>query len=361
MLGTTMHIRLVSLSLLASCAVLPGQAVWSQVSGSGPGNRYSHAMAFDAAHGVTVMYGGSASLSDTWLFDGSSWSRASLTGAPGPRRYASMCYHIGLGQVLMVGGQDSTGSYVMDTWGWNGVSWQMVVNAGSLPQGKQSLAYDPIRNVVVEFDGLHTYEWNGAGIWQQRTTAQAPATGYCGAMAYDPAAGRVVLYTYGQTWTYDGTNWTRAMPANSPPARDLTAMAYDSGQGQAVLFGGYSSSLLDDTWVWNGNDWSQQIAANPPPARYATALAYDPIRQRVVMYGGWLNLSDTWLKNPTFGTPATLSPFGTGCAGSAGTPVLGSFGGTLPWIGSNLVVQLRSLPVLIFRAPFGILGLSRTN
>jgi hypothetical protein len=359
--------HLIISSAIAGSLTAPAQSVWTQLSPpQNPGTRFGHAMAFDAVRGLVMLYGGNSTpstfLGDLWSWNGSNWQQVAQGAVtPGTRTGHAMCFHAGRGQILLVGGHRGA-SEIMDTWGFNGTSWQQVLSsAGSLVQAPQSLAYDPIRNVVVAFDGNRTCEWNGIGGWVQRTSAQAPATGDCGAMAFDAAAGQVVLFTYDQTWSYDGTNWTRRLPANSPPARTSTSMAYDSGMGQTVLFGGYTSSPLDDTWVWNGSNWARQIAANPPPARDAPGLAYDSVRQRIVMYGGWPGFADTWIKNPTFGAPATMTPFGSGCPGSVATPTLGTFAGSLPWIGGNWIVQLQSLPPLIFNAPFGIFGLSNTN
>jgi hypothetical protein len=64
-------------------------------------------------------------------------------------------------------------------------------------------------------------------------------------MAYDGATGRVVLFgglgedtIFGDTWSWDGTDWTQLTPAHSPPPRFDPAMTYDAALGQIVLFGG---------------------------------------------------------------------------------------------------------------------------
>ena len=76
-------------------------------------------------------------------------------------------------------------------------------------------------------------------------------------MAYDAARGQVVLFggygnisEYGDTWVWDGTNWTQKSPAISPSLRESHAMAYDAARGQVVLFGGVGSHVDNETWVW---------------------------------------------------------------------------------------------------------------
>jgi len=354
-----------ALALGVLAAAASGQSVWTEVFPSvRPSKRHSHAMAFDAARGVVVMYGGSYGSTyraDTWTWNGTTWQQAVTTGGPGDKALATMVWHPERNQVLLVGGRSRLG-FVMDTWAWDGKSWtQILTSGGSLRQGPQSIAYDPKRKVLVAFDGSRTSEWPGYGNWFERKTANAPNTGERGAMVYDAAAGTILLYTQGQTWTYDGTDWRRHTPAVSPPARQLTAMAYDPVAGHAILFGGYVGHELDDTWAWNGKTWSQQIAQNPPTARHSTGMAYDAVRKQIVMFGGLQGFDDTWIKNRKFGTPATATLFGSGCAGSGGTPQLVPASGSLPWIGATLVLELRSLPKSPLNAPFGLLGLSRTS
>ena len=82
-------------------------------------------------------------------------------------------------------------------------------------------------------------------------------------MAYDLLDHQDVLFggmngngTLGDTWTYDGTNWTRQSPASSPTARYGPGMTYDSTRRLVVLFGGYGGGELSDTWTWDGSTWT---------------------------------------------------------------------------------------------------------
>src|SRR5690242_14395101 len=99
-----------------------------------------------------------------------------------------------------------------------------------------------------------------------------PAPRYGATMAYDAAAGEVVLFggqgVYDthvgrQTWTWDGSTWTQRQPLHSPPARLDAGMVYDALDGQVVLFGGVGpASTRGDTWTWNGTDWTEQHPAH---------------------------------------------------------------------------------------------------
>ena len=67
------------------------------------------------------------------------------------------------------------------------------------------------------------------------------------------------LNSYGDTWVWDGSNWTQESTQTSPPSRAYHSMAYDSAHGLAVLFGGenflggpnsMSQQYFADTWTW---------------------------------------------------------------------------------------------------------------
>ena len=78
-------------------------------------------------------------------------------------------------------------------------------------------------------------------------------------MAYDAATSNVALFGgfgrarhLGDTWTWDGTTWTRQFPKTSPPAREGASIAYDAATSNVVLFGGNPAAgpAFGDTWTW---------------------------------------------------------------------------------------------------------------
>ena len=51
---------------------------WTEIKSLGPGKRFMHAMAYDAARDRTILYGGSdgpQTFADTWEWDGKRWTR----------------------------------------------------------------------------------------------------------------------------------------------------------------------------------------------------------------------------------------------------------------------------------------------
>jgi hypothetical protein len=178
-------------------------------------------------------------------------------------------------------------------------SWQEVFPANSPPATNAIAAYDSARQVTVLFNQYgQTWEWNGAN-WTQRSPAASPPARYYGAMAYDALHGQTVLFGgefsdyLNDTWVWDGVNWTQVFPAHSPAARANHAMAYDAAQGQTVLFGGQTlSGAASDTWTWNGQDWAQQSPWLSPGGGSGYAMTFDSGLGEVILEGG--SSLNTW-------------------------------------------------------------------
>jgi hypothetical protein len=138
-------------------------------------------------------------------------------------------------------------------------------------------------------------------------------------MAYDSGRGRVVLFggtgtsTFGDTWEYDGADWTRVATAASPLARTAHAMTYDPTVGAVVLFGGAGTAgagFLADTWLYDGTNWTDVTATLRPPARVGAALAFEPTLGRSLLFGGgtFSRLNDTWTFDAQTRTWTQLQP-----------------------------------------------------
>ena len=178
---------------------------------------------------------------------------------------------------------------------------------------------------------------------ESRPRARPPAI--CASMAYDPATGQLVLFggddgsVLGDTWTWNGTTWTAAVPgdqparppsgrrwpttrapaswcssvvrapavhcsttpgpgtarpgpsrfpATSPPARFAASMAYDPGTRPTGALRRLRAPavLCNDTWTWNGTIWTSESPATSPPALLDAPMAYDPATGQLVLFGG---------------------------------------------------------------------------
>lgn len=181
-------------------------------------------------------------------------------------------------------------------------NWTQLSPATS-PPGRSSgaMAYDTARDRAVLFGGTNgftnlgdTWEWNGSN-WIQASPAASPPPRIDTAMAYDQARGNTLLFgggsrttTFGDTWVWNGANWTQLFPVTSPSPRAAHAMAYDARRGKVVLFGGTGANGAE-TWEWDGVTWTLRTHSPPrPPANNAHTMAYDAGRGRVVVTGGWV-------------------------------------------------------------------------
>ena len=110
--------------------------------------------------------------------------------------------------------------------------------------------------------------WTGTA-WKQVTTFDGgpamPAVAFVG----DPAShSDVALTESGQTWLWTGV-WTRAHPGTSPSIVSGAVSTYDAATGQVVMFGGAGTTsratgLYDQTWTWDGSDWTRRGGSEGP-------------------------------------------------------------------------------------------------
>jgi len=247
---------------LVAVAIVPlvaeAQIGWTEVITAGPSPRNDHAMAYDEARDVTVMFGGfhvpgfPPTFGDTWEWDGVNWTQVASTG-PAPRSSHAMAYDARRGVTVLFGGFDANSNDLGDTWEWDGASWRQVAFSGPTARFGHAMAYDRVRRVTVLFGG--------------------------------DAENRE------DTWEFDGTGWTEVVTPG-PAARHSHAMAYHHGLKRIVLFGGFFS--LDDTWEFDGTGWTEVVTPGPA-ARSSHSMAYDAEREVIVLFGGTSpDFGDTW-------------------------------------------------------------------
>jgi hypothetical protein len=118
--------------------------------------------------------------------------------------------------------------------------------------------------------------------------------------------------TLGDTWEWDGVDWTLRSPASlSPTARWAHSMAYHPGRATTMLFGGFAGGDNGECWEWDGNDWAQVVTPTGPNARRATDMAYDTVSGNMILFSGWQQINDTWVFDGAdwlLAAPATSPP-----------------------------------------------------
>lgn len=346
------------------------------VEGSSPAQRVGHVMAYDSSRAEVVLFGGTSEngrfcdpdsqlCRSTWRWDGASWEQAILTDeqpAPPPRVGAAMAYDAARGRVVLFGGSDDTCDFSEgrpnvlfgDTWEWDGGRWERLGQAAPGPQPNPrdfaTLTYHPGLGRVVLYGGNAgsgnscddsgqqwcdtLWSWTGDGWemeWSPRSLrfegSPAPVGRSDHGMAMD-AFGRLVVFggrrvsrcddefgevaqdcsgedgaTCSGTWAYDAgsrlwVNLAAVTEDHSPPARREHGLAYMAGTGRALLFGGRDEGRrgcgagpnrdeCEDTWVWNGSEWTRLQPAVAPSNRQGHRMLWDADAGRVLSIGGF--------------------------------------------------------------------------
>ena len=359
---------MVLLGAVASSAIaaLPAQLQWNErVARPSPSPRAWHRMTYDVQSGRTLMFGGWDSgrvFGDTWEWDGSQWTQLQPANSPGPRCCQAMAYDLARGRIVLFGGSDGSAVDYNDTWEWDGTNWQQLTPAVSpAPRRESRMVYDIGRGRMLLFGGgdgsrvrvyADTWEWDGTS-WTQLSPANRPLERWAHGMVYDVARGAVLLFggegfpsgiNFGDTWQWNGSDWTQLSPSRSPSPREGCGMAFDWQRGVSVLYGGIAVSYTDETWEWDGTTWIARALSPRPLPRTQPSMAYDQARGRQVLFGGYDGLArgDAWeLHNPF---PASTQTYGTACSGSAGPPALAAASGSQPWIGMNFTAALSGVP-----------------
>ncbi len=282
---------------------------WAETATAPLVARSQQGMAFDTRRGVAIMYGGTGADSVTWLFDGLAWRPVAFAG-PGARVAPALAYDPAHALVVLFGGSRS-GTPLAGTWVFDGTSWTNPTTTGAPPaRSGAAMAYDSMLGKVVMFGGSgasatlnDTWLYDaGTATWTQVSTSAAPSARVGAAMTYDPVHFRVVLFGGGtglsDTWTFNGTTWTEVTTAHVPPARTGAALSYELSRGRSVLFGGSAAvAKLNDLWAFDGGDWTQLYPAASPGARSATGLV-SWVGGSLLMFGGSTaagDAADTWI------------------------------------------------------------------
>lgn len=238
-----------------------------------PPPRAAAMMAYDAPSGEVVLFGGydhnNNPLGDTWEWNGTRWK--DVTPAPPktpPARSAgAMVYDATRKRLVLFGGTTVSAS-LNDTWEWDGTSWTNVTPASGNPPVRESfgMAYDAQSGQSVAFSGLgaagadlnDTWAWDGA-TWTYVTGAADPPARDHHLMAFDAKTGRVVLFggndaagrPLNDTWARDNVAWSDVTPSSGNPPLSEYAMAYDPDIQRVLLYGGGP-----DLYEWDGTSWT---------------------------------------------------------------------------------------------------------
>ena len=323
--------------------------------------------AYDVARQQAVLF---TTTGETWLWDGTAWSKKSPVHSPPQRWMAVMAFDYYQSRVLLYGGTWGNTSFT-DTWEWTGTDW-LVMSPAAHPFNSVGKIANYGSSVVFYGDSFDIWTWNGSN-WVRLTPDNIPwpirqATSMADASSDLMLFGGLINGTtsLNDTWLWDGTNWAQKTIATPPPARYFASMSRGP-RGQVVLFGGESFqsgqgggySVYNDTWVWGGTSWAQQSPPISPSGRWGFPFVYDSAGNISLLLG-----PDVWSWDGSRWWPTDVFPSARGFHsmaynGNDGSVLLfgGTTGGgnylgdTWVWNGSN---WLQKSPV--HSPPAGIYG-----
>jgi hypothetical protein len=396
---TTMRNLLLTVSLTLSCTAQG----WVDRSGpGGPSPRSGHAMAFDPVRGHTVMAGTFLTPGtgqpyyETWVWDGTVWTQR---GNP-PPQVRAMVWHAATQQLLGATWHVGTQNDVCSLHVWDGVAWAIIASE-SMPSGPFqatgiSAAYDPVRQETVirplsQFSSSvpAVLVFDGVTLLRRQTLHGPPnvVVNHSGLptgeeqMAWDPAAGRIVLardeYYFqlvGTQWLqlpivrfyeWSGWGWNLRSPTTVPGR--VGAMTSDVGRRRVLMLDGEVPGMTSPganqpyhTWAIGNGTCSQLLTPLAPTPRVRGAMAFDTVRNVCVLFGGLVDsvaYGDTWEFD--LGPAAASQTYGAGCPGNRGVPALGVQAGSVPRVGTTYTLQASNLPWS--GDVFFFLGLSDTS
>jgi hypothetical protein len=278
--------------------------LWTQKEDIGPSARVGHAMAYDSSRAHTILFGGDAMagsfLNDTWEWNGEYWTQIADIG-PDSRRDHALCFDSTNNVALLFGGSSATGLYG-DTWSWNGEDWTQLEDSGPSARMGHAMVFDSMRGRAVLFGGQaasgllnDTWEWDGNAWTQQEDTGPAPRRFH--AMGFDLVHNKVVLFggdpgngnALGDTWTWDGSNWTQIANFGAAPCIRAAMVSTDV---QIAMFGGVNTLNAAGSPSVYHETWVfdgkhwTHRQDIGPGPRWAHAMAFDTARRSIVLFGG---------------------------------------------------------------------------
>tara|TARA_R110002096_G_scaffold24181_17_gene76370 strand:+ start:351 stop:2387 length:2037 start_codon:yes stop_codon:yes gene_type:complete len=265
-------------------------------------------------------------------WDGSNWQTLS-TGGPPPRSDLAMWSMSTATYVF--GGQDPTGAMLSDTWRWNGVSWtQLATAAGPSARMESAIAFHATQNHALLFGGTDTappygalggtWRFDGTN-WQQLTNGPQPGARRQHAMAYDPIRDRIVLYggqnlspfaggstVYNDTWEHDGTSWTQVLTGIAPAPSSTCTMAFDWARQAIVSVETYVDGYR--LWEYDGLAWTPlpvagEFGSDHPLTAYSPVATTGP--------NGRLAVSEYLSMLELLPSPSSAQAYGTACTAAA--------------------------------------------
>ncbi len=311
MLWSMVRNRWLPLLLAAACSSSGGTG---PASPSQPSARWLPGMVYDAARQQVLMFGGTGAQAyrDLWAWDGQQWTLLSNNAGPPARDGAVMAYDPTTQRVLLWGGRAANGTTrLSDTWVWDGATWTQANASGVGGYEHAAGGFDDHRGQFVVFTTAagqsapgqqETWEWDGQQQWLQRATIGAASftVPLASPLVFEPTR-QGLLGLFGdaaggastQLWLWSGIAWSSL---GAGPSIDPGGPLVATGANALLAFAGEGTGA-GRTWGWDGTSWAQVATTGPSAPRFVPGMAFDARRNRVVLFGGFTGagyLADTW-------------------------------------------------------------------
>jgi hypothetical protein len=208
-----------------------GTSFTKQSPATSPIARMSCSVTYDAARSQIVLFGGRDATgahfySDTWTWDSSGWTQKTPSTGPSGRVVHTMAFDAAHGNVVLFGGRDAGTANLNDTWTWDGQTWTEQHPAASPPaRFDYGMAYDATRGNVILFGGERqigdpspfddTWMWDGT-TWTELHPAHSPEARIVHGFVWDAKNQELVLVSgtdnkqyFQDAWGWNGTDWVK--------------------------------------------------------------------------------------------------------------------------------------------------------
>jgi|GEM_PF-1626482 len=297
-----------------------------------PESRWLAALVYDPVDQYVLLFGGCHNCvtspysldGDTWAYSGGTWTQLNPSQSPAPRYAPGIAWDAADGYAVLFGGYNGNFYAFNDTWTFVHGQWSNITGStGLTPKGawRMPMTYDGGDGYVLMYGGTdgaasataltNTWKFLG-GVWTDLTAnvTGSPPDRYRATMAYDAADGYVV--TFGgcatavssctstpdsTTWSYHNLTWTKLSPTTHPSARVYYALSYSTSYDELLLFGGSTSAggpqPLHDTWAFTNGNWTNITSTlhGAPSSRAYTQMAFDAVDNYTLLFGGAISSS----------------------------------------------------------------------
>jgi hypothetical protein len=243
---------------------------WELVETGHPTANSDPLMAYDENRQKMVLFNWYAE--EIWEYDGEIWKRINLPTRL-PVNVPAITYDPIQKRIIIFGEIGDGRAY--ETWEYDGENMELLDRSHYHDWGAKGFSANRILFPAMVYDNKNQeiilqppYQWTFVfrnNIWKVKindTQSSLPDCAYCiwPKLVYDVNRELVVMFDGEHTWEFVGGNWVKMGMLISPTPRSDYAMAYDQARGLVVLFGGITKEgiYLNDTWEYDGTTWVQR-------------------------------------------------------------------------------------------------------